>query len=110
MDGERGNNEPGMVVRGGFRDAFSWGAGKDGLRNSGWKFILGWVLRRGMVDPTHQTHSAYEGRQDRRSGAIVRSWSVSFHAHPSWVAFCASGVGGWGGPHHWHASIPSWHV
>ena len=37
MDGERGNNEPGMVVRGGFRDAFSWGAGKDGLRNSGWK-------------------------------------------------------------------------
>jgi hypothetical protein len=32
MDGERGNNEPGMVGREGFRNAFSRGIGGGGLR------------------------------------------------------------------------------
>jgi hypothetical protein len=34
MDGERGNNEPGMVGRGGFRNAFSRGTGEGGLRDT----------------------------------------------------------------------------
>ena len=34
MDGERGNNEPGIVTGGGLRNAFSRGTGKGGLRNA----------------------------------------------------------------------------
>jgi len=40
MDGERGNNEPGIVVRGGFSDAFSWRTDEGGLRNPGCKWVL----------------------------------------------------------------------
>lgn len=34
MDGERGNNEPGIVIGGGLRDGFSREAGEGGLRNT----------------------------------------------------------------------------
>ena len=35
MDGERGNNEPGIVMGRGLRDAFSRETGEGGLRNTG---------------------------------------------------------------------------
>lgn len=81
MDGERGNNEPGIVTGGGLRNAFSRGTGKGGLRNADKKRSGFGISPRGTMSSTHQIHLVCR-RQVRRIDVIVYWWRVSFRVRP----------------------------